>query len=349
MNLEDDKNQAVPPQPPYPPPQPQTIYIQSQPAKKGILRRILGFLFMVPVVVVNLLLVFGLIGFFAFFFAGREGIYTEEVIEQGPITTKIAVVNLKELIDDENAKLINKQLKLASEDDYVKGVIVRVNSPGGMVSSSDRIYNEILKYKDRTQKPVVAFMEGIAASGGYYSAVACDKIVAEPTVITGSIGVLFGHLIVQQLMEEKLGIKPVIIKSGEKKDWPSPFADMTPEQITYIEQKLINPAYERFVGIVADQRTELSLDDVKRLADGSIYTAAEALDEKLIDDIGYLDKAIETVKKMAGIDKAKVFEYKRPFPFRDFFRSQHSSLWKMDKSAIYELTSPQLLYLWTIY
>jgi len=346
MDFEKDNNYSTPPSQP---PQPKHVYLQTAPAKKGILRRILGLLFMTPVVVVNLLLVFGLIAFFAFFFAGREGVFTEEVIEAGPHTAKIAVVNLKEFINDENARLIKKQLKLAGEDDYVKGVIVRVNSPGGMVSSSDRIYNEILKYKDRTKKPVVAFMEGIAASGGYYSAVACDKIVAEPTVITGSIGVLFGHLIVQQLMEEKLGIKPVIIKSGEKKDWPSPFADMTDEQITYIEQKLINPAYRRFVGIVADRRAELSVDDVKRLADGSIYTADEALDEKLIDDIGYLDKAVETVKQMAQIEQAKVIEYKRPFTFAGLVRSQHTGFLKIEKSTIYELTGPQLLYLWTIY
>jgi len=331
------------------PVQPQPVYIQMPKEEKKTARKALWAIFITLSVLANILLFFALLGLGAFFAVGQDGILAEELIEPGPHTNKIAIVNLREIIDDRNAKDFHKQLKKAGDDEYVKGIIVRVNSPGGSVSSSDRIYKQILEYKDRTKKPVVSFMEGMAASGGYYTAVAGDRIVAEPTAITGSIGVLFGQFIVQQLMEEKLGIKPVIIKSGEKKDWLYPFADMTPEQIQYIEEKLINPAYERFVRIVADQRPELSVDDVKSLADGSIYTAPEALDEKMIDEIGYLDGAIKTAKKLANITQARVVEYKKPFSFADFLRSQQGSLLKIDKSAIYELASPQLMYLWTIY
>ena len=94
-----------------------------------------------------------------------------------------------------------------------------------------------------------------------------------------------GHFILQELLEEKLGIYPVIVKSGEKKDWPSPFKPITEEQKQYLHDKLISPAYERFVGIVAGSRPSLTMDEVRQLADGSIYHAAEALDEKLIDEI----------------------------------------------------------------
>ncbi len=108
------------------------------------------------------------------------------------------------------------------------------------------------------------------------------------------------------------GILPVIIKSGEKKDWPSPFQPPTEEQLQYL-QELINPPYERFVKVVADGRPSLTLADVKRLADGSIYGASEAVDEMLVDSIGYLDDAIIQVKSMANIEKAHVVEYRKPF------------------------------------
>ncbi|MEE9371369.1 MAG: signal peptide peptidase SppA, partial [Sedimentisphaerales bacterium] len=244
---------------------------------------------------------------------------------------------------------VYRQIKSARQDKRVKGLILRVNSPGGTISGSDQICNEILKYREKEEKPVVAFMQGVAASGGYYVSVPCDKIVAEPTAITGSVGVIAGIFVLQELLEEKLGIQPAIVKSGEKKDWPSPFRPFTEEQRKYIEDKLITPAYERFVQIVADGREALTLADVKRLADGSIYGAQEALDEKLIDKIGYLDEAIEEVKSLAGIEKARVIEYRKPFSFADFLGSYSKSFLKIDKTTLYELTTPQVLYLWTLY
>jgi protease-4 len=191
-------------------------------------------------------------------------------------------------------------------------------------------------------------MQGVAASGGYYVSVGCDQIVAEPTAITGSIGVIGGHFVLQQLLEEKLGIQPVIFKSSEKKDWPSPFQQVTEEQRRYIQDKLITPAYDRFVQVVDEGREELTLDDVKRLADGSIYGAKEALSEKLIDKIGYIDEAIEQVKLLAGIEKAQVVEYRKPFSFADFLSSRSGNILKINRSTLYELSTPQVLYLWSL-
>jgi protease-4 len=151
------------------------------------------------------------------------------------------------------------------------------------------------------------------------------------------------------LFEEKLGIQWAVVKSGEKKDWPSPFRPFTEEQRKYLEDKLITPAYNRFVQIVADGREALTIADVNRLADGSIYGAQEALDEKLIDSIGYFDEAIEEVKSLAGIEKARVIEYRRPFSFADFLASRSRNLLKIDKATLYELSTPQVLYLWTLY
>jgi protease-4 len=300
-------------------------------------------------VLANIVLFTVLIGVVAVFAVGQKGIFTEEVIQAGPRATKIAVISVQGIINGEKARDIYSQLKAAKEDKRVKGLIIRVNSPGGTISASDEIYNEILKYRSEEDKPAVAFMQGVAASGGYYTSVACEKIIAEPTTITGSVGVIAGHFIFQELLEQKLGILPVIFKSGEKKDWPSPFQPITEEQRQYIQEKLIAPAYNRFVQVVADGRESLTLADVKRLADGSIYGAEEALAEKLIDKIGYLDEAIEQVKSLAGIEKAQVVEYRRPFSLSYLLSSRSKNILKIDRTTLYELSTPQVLYLWSLY
>jgi len=138
---------------------------------------------------------------------------------------------------------------------------VRIISPGGSVGASDRIHHEILRFRDKTSKPAVAFMQTLAASGGYYASVACDKIISEPTAITGSIGVIMNHLVLKELLEEKLGISPVVIKSGPRKDWPSVFSEVTDEQKQYVTDKLINPAYDRFVQLVVQGREMLTPRD----------------------------------------------------------------------------------------
>jgi protease-4 len=285
----------------------------------------------------------------AVFATGQRDIFAEEVIQAGPRTTKIAVVTVQGIIGGEQVQEVRRQLKVAREDKRVKGLIIRVNSPGGTISASDQIHNEILKYRRETNRPVVAFMQGVAASGGYYVSVGGEKIIAEPTTITGSIGVIAGHFVLKELLEEKLGIEPAIFKSGRKKDWPSLFQPVTDEQRQYIQDKVITPAYNRFVRVVADGRETLTLADVERLADGSIYGAQEALDEKLIDDIGYLDKAIVEVMSRAGVEDAQVVEYRRPFSLAGFLSSQSGNILNISRNTLYELSTPQVLYLWSLY
>ena len=157
-------------------------------------------------------------------------------------------------------------------------------------------------------------------------------------------------LVVQELLEDKLGVQSVTVKSGQKKDWPSSFRQPAPEEIQYIQDKLVTPAFERFVQIVAEGRKEsLNPADVRRLADGGIYGAQEAFEEKLIDGIGYLDEAIEIVKSLAGIDKAQVVEYRKPFTFADFLSYRKPNLLNLDRTKLYELGTPQVLYLWSAY
>jgi protease-4 len=297
-------------------------------------------------VLANIGMFFILIFVVVIFAAGQGGGFEEEIVHKGPRSSKIAVINLQGVIDDRQASEVHAQLKRARDDRSVKGMILRINSPGGTVSGSDRIYHEI---RDMTDKPVVAFMQGVAASGGYYASVACDKIVAEPTAITGSIGVIAGYLVMEELLEGKLGIKPVVVKSGKRKDWPSSFREPSEEEIEYLEKKLVNPAYERFVKVISQGRGKvLSEDEIKRLADGSIYGAEEAKREKLIDVVGYLDEAVNQAKMLAGIKRAQVIEYRRPFFLADFLGSENSSALKLDKSTLYELGTPKLMYLWLL-
>ena len=346
----DNRTESVEPRPL----EPVSGSAQSTPAMTKTPRKRSGWkvfwgVFVALSVMANIILFLMLIGVVAVFAVGQKGIFTEEVIQAGPRATKIAVITVQGIIDNRQAQDVYRQLKSARQDKRVKGLIIRVSSPGGTISASDQIYNEILKYRHQTNKPVIAFMQGVAASGGYYTSVACEKIVAEPTTITGSVGVIAGHFVLQELLEEKLGIKPAIIKSGEKKDWPSLFRPFTEEQRQYIQEKLITPAYNRFVQVVADGRPSLTLADVKRLADGSIYGAEEALAEKLIDEIGYLDEAIEMVKSLAGIEEAQVVEYRKPFSLANLLSAHSRNLLKIDRTTLYELSTPQVLYLWSAY
>jgi protease-4 len=322
-----------------------------QPRKKGSGWRILVGIMFALSVLANFLLIFMLIFVFIIFASGQRTTLTEEVVREGPMGTKIAMVTIDGVIYEEQAESVYRQLQAAQKDRRVRAVIVQFSTPGGTISASDQIYNQIRKFRTKTNKPVIAFMQGVAASGGYYSSVACEKIIAEPTIITGSIGVISSYLVVQQLLEDKLGILPVVIKSGEKKDWPSSYRAPEPNEIAYIENKLIKPSLKRFVDIVAEGRkASLSLADVMRLADGSIFGAQEALDEKLIDQIGYLDDAVDLVKTLAGIDKAQVIRYRKTFSISDLlsYRTQQNTL-KLDRNTLYELGTPQVMYLWNAF
>ncbi|MHC4124694.1 MAG: signal peptide peptidase SppA [Planctomycetota bacterium] len=317
----------------------------KKPKKKGVLRVIWG-VFKVFFILINIMLFLMLISVFAVFMGASKEIFVEGVIRKGPATSKIAVVTLQGMIDEKQSRSIYQQIKMAREDEHIKGLVLRVNSPGGTISASDQIHNEILRFRKDKGKPIIAFMQGVAASGGYYVSVSCDKIMAEPTVITGSIGVIMNYFVVQQLLEEKLGIEPVIIKGGSRKDWPNPFKKPTEEQLKYLDEKIVKPAHERFIEIVDKGRPSLTISNVRRLADGSIYNVQEALEEKLVDGIGYLDDAIDAVLKLAGVEKAKVVEYSRPFSLSDFLGSKNKSSIEINKNTLYELGIPQLLYLW---
>ena len=199
------------------------------------------------------------------------------------------------------------KLRLAEKDSSVKAVVLRINSPGGTVSASDLMHHELLKFKEKTHKPVIAAMLGMAASGGYYLAVGCDEIYAQPSTITGSIGVIMKTLSYADTMK-KLGLKSETIKSGELKDMMSPTRSLT-EKEREILNRMITDSYERFLAVILEGRDNLDEATLRPIADGRIYTAQQALDLGLIDRIAYLSEAIERAKELAGLKKAKVVMY----------------------------------------
>lgn len=271
----------------------------------------------------------------------------ENVLVPGSGFRKIAVIDVTGIIDDAMSDWVRRQIDKAEADENVKALIVRIASPGGTVASSDQIHYYINRFQYRTDKPVLGFMQSVAASGGYYSAVACDEIMAEPTVITGSIGVIMNYVVLKGLLEEKLGINPITIKSGKRKDWPSMFSEVTEEQKQYLRDKLISPAYDRFVKLVAEGRQDvLTEEEVRQLADGSIFSAPEALDKKLIDDIGYFDDAVHQVQEMARITGAQVVEYQERFSLWYLLNAKSGPKINLESQIMEYLAAPRLLYLW---
>ncbi len=200
------------------------------------------------------------------------------------------------------------RLQRAAEDRSVRGVILRLDTPGGEVTASDILYREILNFKKKTGLPVVALMMGVAASGGYYVASACDLIVAHSSTITGSVGVISIFPDMEGLLS-KVGIKMQIVKSGDLKDAGSPFRNLD-EREQRLFQEIIDELYERFLKVIHDRRKEdLTMDEIRNMADGRVYTAAQALKLKLIDEVGYFDDALKRLLEMAGVQSAQVVAY----------------------------------------
>jgi protease-4 len=211
--------------------------------------------------------------------------------------------------------IVRESLQKAEKDKRIVGLILRINSPGGTVTASDIIHHDIVAFKKRTHIPVTACIMSVGASGGYYVAAAADEIVAHPTAITGSIGVIMMKFNVEGLMG-KIGIEEQTVKSGDKKDIMSPFRRATPEEVK-LGQEIIDQLYGRFLDVImARPGNRLLRDDLRRLADGRVYTAGQALEGKLIDGIGYLDDVIASLRKVAGDDNARVVSYYRPGTYR---------------------------------
>ncbi len=215
---------------------------------------------------------------------------------------------------------VREQLDRARLDRDIKALVIRINSPGGGVTASDTLYHEIRKFKEETGAKVVAHFLDTGASGAYYAAMAADRITAQPTTVTGSIGVIMLRIDATGLMQ-KIGVQALQIASGAEKGMGSPFRPITDEE-RKIFQGMIDSMYGRFVAVVAEGR-KLSPERVKTLADGRIYTSQEAKDAGLIDQIGYLEDAFTQARTMAHLDQALIVTYQRPGEYRPNFYSMN--------------------------
>lgn len=201
------------------------------------------------------------------------------------------------------------RLRRAEKDEEVKAVLLEINSPGGSITASDILYHEIMDFKERTGARVVAALMDVAASGGYYIALPADRIIAHPTTITGSVGVILVQPKVTGLMD-KLGLSVEVNKSGSKKDIGSPFRPSTAEE-QKIMQGLTDELGGRFLSLVARHRG-IGPEGLAKIASARIYLAPGALQLKLVDGVGYLKDAIGQAKALAGLpEDARVVVYRR--------------------------------------
>jgi len=232
------------------------------------------------------------------------------------------------------------QVRAAERDPEMRAIILEVNSPGGGVTPSDEIYNALRRFREsRPDRRVVVFIRDLGASGAYYAAMAGNFIIAEPTAVVGSIGVIMQTMNFQGL-SEKIGITDVTIKSGINKDMLNPFQRVNTNQVALL-QKLIDDMQARFSGIVADAR-KIDRAASPDLFDGRIFSAADALDKGLIDEIGYWNDALARTAQLLDAGALRVVRYE---PQRTFFEQLLEG-----KSPVVlpnlKLRSPQFLYLW---
>jgi len=266
------------------------------------------------------------------FFIGR---YSGGKSSRFAFGDKIAIVEVKGVISQSSG--IIEELQQYLEDEGVKAIILRIDSPGGGVGPAQEIYREVIKIKGK--KKVVTSMGSVAASGGYYIASASDRIVANPGTITGSIGVIMQFSNLEELLK-KIGIKGVVIKSGEHKDIGSPFREMTSEE-KRIMQEVLDNVHQQFIQAVAEGR-KLDRSKVVQIADGRIMTGEQAKNLGLVDQMGNLQDTIDITAKMVGIVGKPIVLYpkKRISIWELLMRDMASAIIDVLNEKGYELNFP---------
>lgn len=241
------------------------------------------------------LLVLGVLFFFAVIAAMAGG----DAADVSFAAEKVAVIPIEGEIMEARETL--DALKKHAANDTVKAIVIRINSPGGAIAPSQEIYSAIRRTRADSKKPIVASMDSVAASGGYYIAAACDQIVANPGTITGSIGVILQWFNTKELIQWAK-LKPETITSGPLKDAGSPFRELTESERQYF-QSIVTQLHSQFVRDVAKGRSaKLKPEEVARIADGRVFTGEQALELKLVDELGSIDDAVRTAGRLAGIE-----------------------------------------------
>jgi protease-4 len=250
--------------------------------------------------------------------------------------------------DESTVARVEAELEAAAQNDDIVAVVLRVNSPGGTVTGSDIIYDRLMRFKAEYNVPLIVQMMDVAASGGYYAALAGDAIVASPTTVTGSIGVLFTSVSLEGLLD-KIGVRNQTVTSGNMKDIGSPLRTMTPAE-RQVLQSLIGDMQQRFVGLVRERRPNLTEEMKAEMIDGRVFSAQQALAGGLVDDIGYLDATIERARQQAGVQEATVIRYRRSDEYAEGLYARPSIA--PPQVNLFNVTleplprTPSFLYLW---
>lgn len=243
------------------------------------------------------------------------------------------------------SRTVIEHIESAAANKDVKAIVLMVDSPGGSAYAADEIYHALKK----VNKPIVVLMGSTAASGGYYVSMAADWIIANPNTLTGSIGVISEYPDASELMD-KIGVKFTVITSGERKDIGSPYRTMTAEERAYL-QKLVDEVYDGFVEIVAEGR-KMTPEQVRPLADGSVYTGRQALKLSLIDQLGYREDAIAKAAKLGGISgEPRIIDYKDSPSFYEMLLSSNRPPAIMQQFAdllLNHLSHPSLAMRWVM-
>ena len=289
-----------------------------------------------------------------------------EVVVSGEGRDKILIIGVSGVIEEEDrggllrlrgerstVGLVKEQLEKAARDERVKGLLLMVNSPGGTVAASDIIYKEIKDFKTKEEIPVASFFMGTAASGAYYISQAADRIIASPATITGSIGVILLNINMTGLME-KVGVSDASVKTGALKDLGSPLRPPSPSD-KQVLQGIADGFFARFCQVIEENRPGLKISARPEIADGRVFTAQQALDKELIDQVGYLPDAIDWLKKASGIPEAQVIRYA---PAGEYVPSVYAmakgtgapggdlNLIKFDVQGLFADSGPVFMYLW---
>lgn len=349
------------------PPAPGPAAARSRPPRRGVPMAVFV---LFGCVVFGACLLFGLVGLLgggvSGLAAGGGGAMFEETVS-GTGDAKVVLIELDGPIARvqggglfgggvDLVERMRKELEAAAEDKGVKAVLLSIDSPGGTVTASDQIWRHVKRYKDKTGNPVVVHMGALCASGGYYIAVAADELVCEPTTITGSIGVLLSGLNFNELLQ-KYGVKDVTITSGPNKALLNSTAPVNEDHVAILKG-MVDETYARFTQLVFEGRkhTGLTLERVRELADGRIYTAEQAKAEKLVDHIGYRQDALDRAAALAKVSTAgvKLVRYTRPPTLADvlsggaarFGALSRAGELRVDAATLDDLATPRLLVLW---
>tara|TARA_Y100001960_G_scaffold237206_1_gene249939 strand:- start:359 stop:1285 length:927 start_codon:yes stop_codon:yes gene_type:complete len=287
----------------------------------------------------------------------------EEVAVEGSGPGKILLVDFDGIINNQKdhgitgntislgmVEKIRSILEKAEKDKEIQALLIKMNSPGGTVTASDIIFHLLKDYKESNKVKIYVQVMDLAASGGYYVALAGDEIIAHPTSLVGSIGVIALKVNLKDLMT-KIGVDWEIVKSGDKKDFMSPFRSFTKEERDLF-QNTIDRYHQRFITTITQNRSELEISQVQLLADGRIFDAEQAKELKLIDHIGYVTDTIQRIKVDLNKKNLKLITYHRSNKYQGNIYSQFPkttafNMINVDLGFNPNSLSPYFLYIWS--